>query len=83
MTLSCRADYLKGFWAICSFCKKIRVGEDRRPLEDYIRAHSAAEFSHGLCPDCAEKHYVFFRKRRIEEKPASSYNAYITTGNMS
>lgn len=59
-----RIKHLEGFLAICSFCKKIRVGEDRKPIEDYIHAHSEAEFSHGLCPGCAEKHYGFFSKRK-------------------
>lgn len=26
-------------------------------LEDFIRKHSEAEFSHGVCPDCARKLY--------------------------
>jgi hypothetical protein len=65
-----RIKCLEGFWAIRSFCKKIRVAEDWKPIEDYMRAHSAVEFSHGLCPNCAEK-------------PAPSYYADITIGNMS
>jgi hypothetical protein len=35
------------------------------PIEDYISAHSAAEFSHGLCPEGAEKHYGFHSKKEI------------------
>ncbi len=31
-------------------------------LESYITNHSQAEFSHGLCPECAEKHYGEFLK---------------------
>ena len=52
---------LKGIVPICSFCKKIR--DDKgfwTQVEDYIRKHSEADFSHGLCPDCAEKHYPEF-----------------------
>lgn len=49
---------LKGIFPICSFCKKIR--DDKgfwNQVEAYISKHSEAEFSHGLCPVCAKKHY--------------------------
>lgn len=49
---------LSGLLPICASCKKIR--DDRgywNHLELYIEAHSGAEFSHGLCPDCKKKLY--------------------------
>jgi PAS domain S-box-containing protein len=49
---------LSGFLPICSICKKIR--DDRgywETLEEYIRKHSEAEFSHSLCPECLKTHY--------------------------
>ena len=49
---------LSGLIPICSSCKKIR--DDKgfwNQLELYIREHSEAEFSHGICPDCVEKLY--------------------------
>jgi hypothetical protein len=49
---------LKGIIPICCACKKIR--DDRgywRQLEQYIREHSEADLSHGICPDCARKLY--------------------------
>ena len=43
---------------ICSRCKRIRDESDCwRNVEDYIVQHSQAEFSHGICPECFEKHY--------------------------
>jgi hypothetical protein len=49
---------LRGILPICSFCKKIRNEDERwEPLEKYISERSDAQFSHGLCPDCARKHY--------------------------
>ncbi|MGA9755570.1 MAG: hypothetical protein WBV23_10560 [Desulfobaccales bacterium] len=49
---------LKGFLPICSHCKKIRNDEGYwQQLEKYISEHSEAQFSHGICPTCAEKHY--------------------------
>ena len=47
---------LGGLLPICSYCKKIRDDQGYwNQLEIYIRDHSKAEFSHGFCPDCAEK----------------------------
>jgi len=49
---------LRGIIPICSHCKKIRDDTDSwQRLEEYISNHSEAKFSHGICPDCAEKHY--------------------------
>lgn len=45
---------LSGLIPICASCKKIRDdGGFYTQLEQYIREHSDAEFSHGLCPQCA------------------------------
>lgn len=49
---------LRGILPICSNCKNIR--NDRgywEKVEIYIRDHSAANFSHSICPDCARKLY--------------------------
>ena len=49
---------LGGLIPICAHCKKIR--DDRgywNQLEAYIMRHSEAKFSHGICPECMEKHY--------------------------
>jgi len=49
---------LQGLLPICSFCKKIRDDEGYwSEIESYITKHSQAQFSHGLCPPCASKHY--------------------------
>jgi hypothetical protein len=49
---------LRGSLPICSYCKKIRNDSGAwTQMEAYIRDHSEAEFSHGLCPDCAKKVY--------------------------
>jgi DNA-binding response OmpR family regulator len=47
---------LKGFIPICASCKKIRDDEGFwNQLEEYISKHTDAVFTHGLCPQCAEK----------------------------
>lgn len=54
---------LSGFLPICSSCKKIRDDQGYwRQVEEYIREHSEAEFSHGICPECAEKLYPEYYK---------------------
>jgi len=53
-----RVKLLSGLLPICASCKKIRDDGDRwRHLEDYIGEHSEAEFTHGICPDCAKRLY--------------------------
>ena len=49
---------LSGMLPICASCKKIR--DDRgywNKIEAYIAKHSDAEFSHGICPECARELY--------------------------
>jgi len=49
---------LSGFLPICAACKKIRDDKGYwNQIEAYISEHSAAEFSHGICPECVEKLY--------------------------
>jgi transcriptional regulator with PAS, ATPase and Fis domain len=49
---------LSGLLPICASCKKIRDDKGYwNQIEAYISEHSEAEFSHGICPDCARKIY--------------------------
>jgi hypothetical protein len=52
-----RIKLLEGFLRVCTFCKKIRVGDQWIAIDTYIQNHSETTFSHGLCPECMEKHY--------------------------
>jgi hypothetical protein len=48
---------LSGLLPICAGCKKIRDDSGYwNQIEFFIRDHSDANFSHGLCPECS-KHY--------------------------
>lgn len=52
---------LSGLLPICASCKKIRDDKGYwQQIEGYIRDHSEAEFSHGICPECAKKLYPEF-----------------------
>jgi two-component system, response regulator PdtaR len=54
---------LSGLLPICSHCKKIRDDEGYwQQVEVYIRDHSEAEFSHGICPECMRSFYPDFYK---------------------
>ena len=49
---------LRGLIPICANCKKIRDDKGYwNQIESYIQKHSEAEFSHGICPECARKLY--------------------------
>ena len=49
---------LRGILPICAKCKKIRNDKGYwEKIEVYIGEHSDAEFSHGLCPECAKELY--------------------------
>ena len=49
---------LEGIVPICSYCKKIRDDKGYwEQVEVYVRRHSHADFSQGICPDCFKKHY--------------------------
>jgi NO-binding membrane sensor protein with MHYT domain len=44
---------LRGLLPLCAQCRRVRTAEGSwEQIESYVRAHSLAEFSHGLCPDC-------------------------------
>lgn len=52
---------LSGLLPICASCKKIRDDTGYwNQIESYISAHSEADFSHGICPDCQKKLYPQF-----------------------
>ncbi len=54
---------LSGLLPICASCKKIRDDKGYwNQIELYIRDRSDAEFSHSICPICAEKLYGHLEK---------------------
>ena len=47
---------LKGLLPICAWCKKIRDDQGYwQQIEAYVRDRSEADFSHGICPSCAQR----------------------------
>lgn len=57
-------EMLEALLPICSFCKKIRTGQENGasreewvPLEKYFQETREIRFSHGLCQECLKQHY--------------------------
>ena len=56
--LSKEVHLLSGLLPICAYCKKIRdESSNWQPIESYISQRSDALFSHGCCPECAQKYF--------------------------
>lgn len=47
---------LKGLLRVCAWCRRIRSESGNwEQMEMYVQRHSHADFTHGMCPDCAAK----------------------------
>lgn len=52
---------LSGLLPVCTHCKKVRDDKGYwNQIETYISDRADVDFSHGICPDCAETHYPDF-----------------------
>jgi CheY-like chemotaxis protein len=61
---------LKELIPICMYCKKIRDDANYwQGVESYISEQTGSNFSHGICPECFEKHVKF---RRAEAAKAQA-----------
>jgi PAS domain S-box-containing protein len=64
---------LEGILPTCAYCKRIRDDEGEwHQFELYIRDRSAAEFSHGICPECADIHFGKAPDRAPRHPPGGS-----------
>lgn len=63
-----RIKYLEGILPVCASCKKIRDEQGHwQQIESFIRDRSDAEFSHSICPECAEKLYPELKSYKKEK----------------
>jgi ligand-binding sensor domain-containing protein len=63
---------LSGLLPVCASCKKIRDDKGYwNQIETYVRDHSEADFSHGMCPDCMKRLYPAYAER-VAPKPTSA-----------
>lgn len=59
---------LSGLLPICAWCKSIRTDEGYyQQAESFISSHTGATFTHGICPDCAERLRESERAKPFEE----------------
>lgn len=62
-----RVNVLSGLLPICAACKKIRDDQGYwTQIEAYIRDHSDAQFTHGMCPECTKE---WFSDTKPEKDP--------------
>lgn len=60
---------LKGLIPICSSCKKMRDDKGYwNQIEIYMKNHTGAQFSHGICPACIEKLYPDLHEKMVRDK---------------
>jgi len=53
-----RVKVLSGLLPTCAYCKKIRNDKGEwEQMEVYIKEHSEANFTHGICPECKARLY--------------------------
>jgi sigma-B regulation protein RsbU (phosphoserine phosphatase) len=58
-----REHQLQGLLPICAYCKKIRNDQNYwQQVETYVTQHSAAQFTHSICPECKGKVLVEISK---------------------
>lgn len=63
---------LQGLIPLCAWCKKIRDDQGFwQRLEDYLRAHTEAEFTHAVCPACLEKQLATIKATPIAPGPVA------------
>ncbi len=59
LNLQAEVKQLEGLLPICAYCKKIKDdGNQWQHMESYISRRTEANFSHGICPECYEKHML-------------------------
>ena len=58
--------HLEELLPICCICKNIRNDHGYwDSIEAYVAEHLPVKFSHGICPECAKKHYPELFKSRV------------------
>ena len=62
---------LEGFIPICANCKKIRSLGHWEPVEEYVRSHSLADFTHSICPDCLKRLYPQMARKILDSPPST------------
>lgn len=65
LTLQTDVQVLRGILPICAWCKRIRNDQAFwQTAEEYLKSHADVDFSHSICPECAEKQ----KEKLVERK---------------
>ena len=52
---------------MCAWCKKVRDDSNYwHQVEEYIKARSNSEISHGICPDCYDS---YLEQNDLKDEP--------------
>jgi hypothetical protein len=55
---------IRGMMTVCSYCKRVRLAQEAwEKIEEYVARNSAVTFTHGVCPECFEKHAGMIKTR--------------------
>jgi DNA-binding response OmpR family regulator len=58
VVLNERVRTLEGILPMCAYCRRIRDEKGAyHSLEDFVSDKTPAQFSHGVCPECARRHF--------------------------
>ncbi len=64
LTLQADVQTLQGILPICAWCRRIRNDEQLwQTTEEYLKSHADVDFSHSICPECADKQKAQLAKR--------------------
>jgi GAF domain-containing protein len=54
-----RVHTLAGMLPICGWCKNVRDDQGYwQNVESFLKTRTEADLTHGICPDCAKKHFM-------------------------
>ncbi len=49
---------LRTLLPVCSYCRRVRGDDDYwQHIEAYLTERAGSQFTHGICPDCADTHF--------------------------
>ncbi len=72
---------LRGIIPICMHCKKVRNDSGYwEQVEKYVKDHSGAEFTHGICPDCLNRLFPDLAPDILKEQANESQSLGCTCG---
>jgi hypothetical protein len=55
---------IRGMMTVCSYCKRVRLMHEAwEQIEEYVARKSEVTFTHGVCPDCFDKHAGMIKNR--------------------